>query len=276
MFLTPYTHLAWAYQLHYHLCFRTYLRRPFLKPHYKLVTETLSPLCTRHDYHSLSMKVRRTDVQLLLSLKPEHRISDVLKKLKGESSKVLCQRLQVGPPFWARGYLARSSGRATVNAVRQYLEQQPEHHGYAQRPRPPVFHFRAATPRTLSVAHAIFDLKHHLVFATKFRRAIFDSKLARALVNYWLRVAAKRQFALDEASVLPDHVHLLVRITPKMSIEECALLLMNNGQYFVGKYWPERLIEAGIDRLWQPSAYAGTCGELSTALRKRFLESEEE
>jgi len=80
---------------------------------------------------------------------------------------------------------------------------------------------------------------------------------------------------MDEASVLPDHVHLIVRITPKMSIEECALLLMNNGQYFVGKRCPERLIEAGVDQLWEPSAYAGTCGELSTALLKSFLESDE-
>lgn len=92
---------------------------------------------------------------------------------------------------------------------------------------------------------------------------------------YWLKVAAKRGFALDQASVLPDHVHLIVRITPKMSIEECALILMNNGQYFVGTKYPERLIEAKIDQLWQPSAYAGTCGELSTALLKSFLESED-
>jgi putative transposase len=130
-------------------------------------------------------------------------------------------------------------------------------------------------PKTLSLAHASFDLKHHLVFSTRFRRGVFDSKLGQALVYYWLRVAAKRGFALDQASVLPDHVHLIVRITPKMSIEECALILMNNGQYFVGTKYPERLIEAKVDQLWQPSAYAGTCGELPTALLKSFLESED-
>jgi hypothetical protein len=58
-----------------------------------------------------------------------------------------------------------------------------------------------------------------------------------------------------------------------MSIEQCALLLMNNGQYFVGKQYPQALIAAKIDQLWQPSAYAGTCGELTTALLKAFLQS---
>jgi hypothetical protein len=44
-----------------------------------------------------------------------------------------------------------------------------------------------------------------------------------------------------------------------MSIEECALSLMNNGQHFMGKNFAEVLIESGMNQLWQPSAYAGTC-----------------
>jgi putative transposase len=228
-----------------------------------------------NDYHRLSLKIRPSDVQLLLSLRPDHQISTVLKKLKGESSRLVCEELGIKPPLWARGYLARSAGRATIKAVKAYLERQVEHHGYTDRWLPPVFRFRAGVSKILSVAHASFDLKHHLVFATKFRRGVFNSKLGQALVYYWLKVAAKREFALDQATVLPDHVHMIVRIKPTMSIEECALLLMNNGQYFVGTNYQERLIEAKIDQLWQASAYAGTCGELSTALLKKFLEGEE-
>ena len=275
MFLTPYGHLTWAYQLHYHLCFRTHLRKPFLIDNTQFLAQTLASLFALNDYHRISSKIRAADVQLLLSLRPNHRISDVMKKLKGETSRLLCRHLNIQPPFWARGYLARSSGKATARAVREYLANQAEHHGYAKRWLPPVFRFRAVTLKALSMAHASFDLKYHLVFATKYRRGVFDSKLGRALVDYWLRVAEKREFALDQASVLPDHVHLILRTTPKMSIEDCALLLMNNGQYFVSKHYPERLIEAGVDQLWQDSAYAGTCGEMSTALLKSFLEGDE-
>src|SRR6266545_6292252 len=111
-----------------------------------------------------------------------------------------------------------------------------------------------------SRAHASFELNHHLVLATKLRSGIFGTSLGEALVNYWQKVAESREFALDQVTVLPDHVHLLLRITPKMSIEECALSLMNNGQYFVGKNYPQALLAAEVDQLWQPSAYAGTCG----------------
>ncbi|HSE32671.1 MAG TPA: IS200/IS605 family transposase [Pyrinomonadaceae bacterium] len=273
MFLTPYTHVEWAYQLHYHLCFRTHRRREFFKTGTEKLSDTLNQLYTLHGYHGLEMKLRAADVQLLLSLKPEHAISDVLKKIKGESSALLCASMEIEPPLWARGYLARTSGKVRSAAVKSYLEKQAQHHGYDLRPLPPVFRFRNFDPPQFSVAHAVFDLKYHLVVATKFRQCIFDSRLGGALVEYWLKVAEKREFALDQATVLPDHVHMVVRTTPKMSIGECGLLLMNNGQYFVGKYWPSRLIQAGIDQLWQPSGYAGSCGELPTALLKSFLAS---
>ena len=80
-----------------------------------------------------------------------------------------------------------------------------------------------------------------------------------------------RNFVLDQATVLPDHVHALVRITPKVSIEEVTLCLMNNGQHFVASQFPARLIEMKVTQLWQGSAYVGTCGELTTALLKAFL-----
>jgi transposase IS200 family protein len=54
------------------------------------------------------------------------------------------------------------------------------------------------------------------------------------VVDYMLKVASKRGFALEEVSVLPDHVHLLVKLPPKISIENCALSLMNNSQQLAG------------------------------------------
>ena len=82
------------------------------------------------------------------------------------------------------------------------------------------------------------------------------------------------EFAIDQISIVPDHVHLIVRIVPKMSIEGVALSLMNNGQYFIGEHY-QVLIESGMNQLWNGSAYAGTCGEMTTALIMKWLASDE-
>jgi len=164
--------------------------------------------------------------------------------------------------------------RPIVSAFASPLEQQPQHHGYDRRLRPPVFRYLAKSGPPLTAAHAVFDLAHHLVFATRNRVGVFDSAVGKSLTEYWLKVAAKRGFAIGQVSIVPDHIHLIVRIAPKLSIEECALALLNHGQYFAGRDFPHRLVQAGIPQLWPPSGYAGTCGQITTALIKAFLSRE--
>ena len=267
MHLTPFTSLTWAYQLHYYLCFRTHRRRQLFGSHSEEITRLIRHICAQHDYHLLECHPRPDQFLSLVSLKPSHTIAKVLQTIKSNSSR----GLPLPKPAWARGYLARSVGRMRIDAVREYLDGQSEHHGYATRMRPPVFRYRTEKPLPLTAAHCVFELNHHLVLATRRRKGVFDSHLGRQLSEYWLRVAAARNFAIDQISVVPDHIHLIVRLVPSMSIEECALLLMNNGQYFVGKNYPELLVELGIDQLWESSAYAGTCGDFTTAFVKAWL-----
>jgi len=260
MHLDPFTTLSWAYQLHYYLCFRTRWRKP-IADH---IQQSFHEICERNDYHLLKSRLYPDHARLLLSLKPTHRISDVILKIKSNSS--------IGAGFWQRGYLARSVGRVRIATVKSYIDAQSEHHGYANRLLPPVYRYVAESGGILRGAHSSFDLSHHLVFSTCRRRGVFDSLLGQELSSYWLRVASARGFAIDRITIVPDRTHMLVRIPPKISIEECALSLLNNGQYFVGRNEPQALVRAGIDSLWQPSAYAGTTGKVTTALVKKFLD----
>jgi hypothetical protein len=39
----------------------------------------------------------------------------------------------------------------------------------------------------------------------------------------------------------------------------------------MGRDYAEVLVESGMNQLWQPSAYVGTCGEFTSALIKAWL-----
>jgi putative transposase len=273
MQLEPFTTLTWAYQLHYYLCFRTHRRRACFadQSHAETLAALLAEICQRHDYHLLQFKIYPDHLRCLLSLRPQQTISAVIQTIKANTARECGIQLSLTAPVWARGYLARGVGRVRAGVVKQYIARQAEHHGYAARVRPPVFRYRAEPAVNLKAAHASFELNHHLVFATCRRAGVFTSDVGAALGGYWLRVAAKHGFAVDQITVVPDHVHLLMRIVPKRSVEDCALSLLNNGQHFVGKHFPRTLVQAGIERLWQASAYAGTCGQVTTALMKAWL-----
>ena len=269
MYLTPYMTLTWAYQLHYYLCFRTHRRKQVFASAgvEKRLADLLAEISANHDYHLLDHQTYSNQLRCLLSLRPSHAVAKVVQILKCNSAR----ELSFSIPLWASGYAARSSGRIRTSAVRAYLEKQATHHGYANRVLPPIFKYRAQTPVILPADHACFDLSHHLVFSTKQRKGVFTSTVGAALTNYWLRVAAKHKFAIDQISIVPDHLHMIVRIVPRMSIEEVALSLMNNGQHFIGKRYRELLLANGMDQLWNASAYAGTCGDLTTGLIMKWL-----
>lgn len=272
----PSRSLAWAYQLHYYVCFRTYRRRPSFISRSALLKEVVKEICERHDYHLLECHADSDQLRSLISLRPSQAISKVMQTLKSNSSRECRKLFDIAKPVWARGYFARSVGRMCIGAVRNYLEEQGKHHGYDSRVLPPVYRYRTTEPVQLTAAHSSFELHHHVVLSTYRRKGIFNSHLGMALTNYWLKVASKRGFAIDQVSVVPDHVHLIVRIVPSMSIEECTLLLMNNGQHFVAKNYAGLLVQIGVKQLWEASAYAGTCGEVTTALLKAWLRRAED
>jgi putative transposase len=277
MYLTPFTTLTWAYQLHYYLCFRTHHRRPIFADGQcsNDLRHLVREISTNHDYHLLEQNSYPNQLRCLLSFKPSQTVSKAIQTLKSNSSRELARSFHLPVPVWAKGYLARSSGRVRTSAVRAYLERQASHHGYASRVLPPVYKYCVLQPAVLTAAHASFDLTHHLVFSTQYRKGVFTTDTGEALTQYWLQVAARRDFALDQISVVPDHTHLIVRIVPKMSIEEVALSLLNNGQYFIGQRYPQLLIENEMNQLWNASAYAGTCGQITTALIMKWLASDE-
>ncbi len=242
-----------------------------LKHESDLLAAVVSDICQRHEYHLLETQTYPDQFRCLISLRPSQAISKVIQTIKANSSRECGLQLKLSPPLWARGFLARSTGRMRIDAVQKYLELQASHHGYASRLLSPVYRYRAVIPVSLQAAHSVFELNHHVVVATYQRKGVFRSNLGEALSEYWLKVAKKRGFAIDQISFLPDHVHFLIRIVPKQSIEECVLMLLNNSQYFVGQRYPTALIDVGLNQLWQASAYAGTCGQMSTALIKKWL-----
>jgi REP element-mobilizing transposase RayT len=90
-------------------------------------------------------------------------------------------------------------------------------------------------------------------------------------LHYYLcfRTHRRHQSFLSKESLLKEF------ITEICERHQYHLLEMNNGQHLVGKNYPQVLIEAGINQLWQRSAYAGTCGEYTSGLIQKWLNSSE-
>ncbi|HEV7397361.1 MAG TPA: IS200/IS605 family transposase [Pyrinomonadaceae bacterium] len=262
-----------AYQLHYYQGFRTYLRKPFFSSseEHELVRTVLDGVCLRENYHLLETSIEKNHLRLLLSLKPDQRVSRAVQMIKGNISREY-GLIHANHRLWAKGYFAQSSGKVNLEAARRYIENQASHHGY-QGDWCKGLKFRNenfASP-AFNISHSLAILDYHLVLVTDKRVPIFDEAIAPRFFEYVMKIGVKHQFVVDRMTLLPDHLHLLIQAIPNVSVEECVLALMNNTQQWMTKHYVGVLKETGGWNVWQPSFYAGTVGDHTTAQVKRFL-----
>jgi REP element-mobilizing transposase RayT len=68
-------------------------------------------------------------VHLVLKLKPVHSLSEIMRKVKGNSSKWVNEQNRLHKKFsWQDGYGAFSVSESQVNNVLQYVRNQEKHH----------------------------------------------------------------------------------------------------------------------------------------------------
>ena len=94
------------------------------------VRDLIRQIAMEHDIHIISGKVAKDHVHVFISYRPMDNVSDIVKWLKGSSSRILLQefphlRKQFwGRHLWARGYCAVSSGTITDELIEEYINQQ--------------------------------------------------------------------------------------------------------------------------------------------------------
>lgn len=263
--------LKFAYA--YHLYLRWQMHRNRISESLaQLNTVTLQSLVLHHSIHILKCKATNHDVRLLVSLRPSDAAAAAEGRIKGQAAKWL--RQQSGERF-ARGYFACTSGKSTANQVDAYLASQGEHHGYSNRGLPPVFvetfPLSASEERRLQSPHACCSLRFHVVLATWMRRGVFGASAGAAITNAWRALEGGEKFALLKVSFVPDHVHLAVRLHPSAVPGGVVVALMNAAQRVVWRDFASDAIQARVERLWQPTAYLGSFGELATPQLEAYL-----
>ena len=114
-----------------HLVWVAKYRKPVLTGEVALrVRDLIRSIAAEHELEIISGKVARDHVHVFVSHRPTQKVSQIMRWLKGTSSRVLLQEYAHlrkrfwGRHFWARGYLAVSSGTITDEMIKQYIDEQ--------------------------------------------------------------------------------------------------------------------------------------------------------
>ncbi len=238
---------------------------------------TLDAMLQPYGIRILEANADPTAVKMLASLLPHETVAGCASRAKGRVSKWLREiaRLQTSQKLLSRGYFACTTGKPTAEAVDRYLSEQGTHHGYASRARPPVFIERypitPADEQRLSAQHAVMVLKLHIVLSTWRRKGVFGRPEGEAVAARWRQMQHEWQTFVEKVSFVPDHVHVAIRIHPNASPARLVFNMMNAAQDLLWEAFTEPVLRAAVDRLWQPSAYIGSYGNLQSAAMATYV-----
>ena len=69
-----------------------------------------------------------------------------------------------------------------------------------------------------SLSHTTWNYKYHIVFAPKYRRQLIYGELKVEIGKILRELCEWKGIKIIEAELCPDHIHMLVEITPKFSV----------------------------------------------------------
>jgi len=105
--------------------------------------------------------------------------------------------------------------------------------------------------------HSVTKLLVHLVFVTKFRRKILTAQSLVTLEQAMQRVASEMAFTIVEINGEDDHLHVVVRHPPTLSISK----IVNHLKGVSARRYREAGHPTPSDRsLWSPSYFASSVG----------------
>ena len=72
--------------------------------------------------------------------------------------------------------------------------------------------------KTHSLSHTKWMCKYHIVFTPKYRRKVIYNHYRSSLGEIFHRLCSYKGVETIEGHLMPDHVHMLVSIPPRISV----------------------------------------------------------
>ena len=125
-----------------------------------------------------------------------------------------------------------------------------------------------------SLAHTRWMCKYHIVFTPKYRRKIIYNKLRRDIVQIIKDLCKWKGIEIIEGKAMPDHIHILVKIPPKMSISNFMGYLKGKSAMMIFARHGNLKYNFGNNNFWSTGYYVSTVGLNEATIAKYIKEQD--
>ena len=103
--------------------------------------------------------------------------------------------------------------------------------------------------------------KYHIVFAPKYRRKVAYGKMKQDIANILSMLCKRKGVEIVEAEICPDHVHMLVKIPPSLSVSSFVGYLKGKSTLMIFERHANLKYKYGNRHFWCRGYYVDTVGK---------------
>lgn len=121
----------------------------------------------------------------------------------------------------------------------------------------------------------VYDFNFHLVWVTKYRKPVFDTKKKSNDMETILKsISDMHDIVIQEIEVMPDHIHMLISFNPKHAPSSIVKTLKGKSARHWFKLHPETKNQLWGGHLWSPSYFMSTLGNMSKHTVEQYIQNQ--
>ena len=123
-------------------------------------------------------------------------------------------------------------------------------------------------------AHAVWDIKYHLVWITKYRYKILSGEVGERARDLLRQMAAAREVRIIRGAVSPDQIHMLVVVPPQMAPAKLVQFLKGRSSRMLQHEFPHLRKRYWGQHLWARGYFCATVGAVDEQTVMQYIENQ--
>lgn len=128
--------------------------------------------------------------------------------------------------------------------------------------------------KNYDLAHTKWMCKYHIVFTPKYRRKVIYNQLKSDIRDILKQLCSYKGVEIIEGHLMPDHIHMLVSIPPKMSVSSFMGYLKGKSALMIFDRHANLKYKFGNRHFWSEGYYVSTVG-LNEATIRKYIQDQE-
>ena len=115
----------------------------------------------------------------------------------------------------------------------------------------------------------VYSCQYHVIFCPKYRRPVLHGAVGERMKELVLEKQADYGYLAREVEVMPDHVHLLLDVDPRIGIASVVAQVKGYTSHALREQFP--WLKKRLPTLWTRSKFISTVGAVTLDVVQQYI-----